>query len=107
MPAVVLQNDSDPVGARDNMVVRDDVAGGVDDEARAERGDLPVHLRQATILEKPAQELIELAHTHKLELKALSVQSTTLDDVFLHYTGHGLTEMPETAAPTGRGRGGH
>jgi ABC-2 type transport system ATP-binding protein len=54
-----------------------------------------------------AQELIELAHTHKLELKALSVQSTTLDDVFLHYTGHGLTEMPETAAPTGRGRGGH
>jgi ABC-2 type transport system ATP-binding protein len=54
-----------------------------------------------------AQELLQLAQTHKLELKALSVQSTTLDDVFLHYTGHGLTEMPETAAPTGRGRGGH
>jgi ABC-2 type transport system ATP-binding protein len=54
-----------------------------------------------------AQELIELARTHKLELKALSVQSTTLDDVFLHFTGHGLMEMPETAAPAGRGRGGH
>jgi ABC-2 type transport system ATP-binding protein len=55
-----------------------------------------------------AQELIQLAHSLKLELKALSVQSTTLDDVFLHYTGHGLTEMPETAPATGRGRrGGH
>ena len=55
-----------------------------------------------------AQELIEVAQRYKLELKALSVQSTTLDDVFLHYTGHGLTEMPETAAPAGRGgRGGH
>ncbi len=55
-----------------------------------------------------AQELIQLAHTLKLELKALSVQSTTLDDVFLHYTGHGLTEMPETAPAAGRGRrGGH
>jgi ABC-2 type transport system ATP-binding protein len=54
-----------------------------------------------------AQELIEVARTYHLELKALAVQSTTLDDVFLHYTGHGLTEMPETAAPAGRGRGGH
>jgi ABC-2 type transport system ATP-binding protein len=55
-----------------------------------------------------AQELIQLAQSLKLELKALSVQSTTLDDVFLHYTGHGLTEMPETAPAAGRGRrGGH
>jgi ABC-2 type transport system ATP-binding protein len=55
-----------------------------------------------------AQELIEVGQRYKLELKALSVQSTTLDDVFLHYTGHGLTEMPETAVPTGSGgRGGH
>src|ERR1700727_2557060 len=52
-----------------------------------------------------AQELIELAHELKLELKALSVQSTTLDDVFLHYTGHGLLELPEmAAAPAGQGR---
>src|ERR1039458_8685471 len=42
-----------------------------------------------------AQELIELARDRKLELKALSVQSTSLDDVFLHYTGHGLAEMEE------------
>jgi ABC-2 type transport system ATP-binding protein len=55
-----------------------------------------------------AQELIELARELKLELKALSVQSTSLDDVFLHYTGHGLMEMPEMAAPAGRGKpGGH
>lgn len=43
-----------------------------------------------------AEELIELARSHKLELKSLSVESTSLDDVFLHYTGHGLTEMSET-----------
>ena len=54
-----------------------------------------------------AQELIELARDLKLELKALSVQSTTLDDVFLHYTGHGLMEMSETAAPVGGRQGGH
>ena len=53
-----------------------------------------------------AQELIELAREQKLELKSLSVESTSLDDVFLHYTGHGLAEMPEAAAPDGRGRKG-
>ena len=53
-----------------------------------------------------AQELIELARQLKLELKALSVQSTSLDDVFLHYTGHGLAEMEEAAAPAGRGKKG-
>jgi len=41
-----------------------------------------------------------------VELKALSVHSTTLDDVFLHYTGHGLSEEAELAAPNGRGRRG-
>jgi ABC-2 type transport system ATP-binding protein len=45
-----------------------------------------------------AQELIQLARELKLELKALSVQSTTLDDVFLQYTGHGLTEMLEAGS---------
>jgi ABC-2 type transport system ATP-binding protein len=51
-----------------------------------------------------AQELVELARERKLELKSLSVESTTLDDVFLHYTGHGLAETAETAAPAGAGR---
>jgi ABC-2 type transport system ATP-binding protein len=46
-----------------------------------------------------AQELVELARAQKLELKSLSVQSTSLDDVFLHYTCHGLTEAVEAAAP--------
>jgi ABC-2 type transport system ATP-binding protein len=49
-----------------------------------------------------AQELVELARQLNLELKSLSVQSTTLDDVFLHYTGRGLTEMDEPAIPAGR-----
>jgi ABC-2 type transport system ATP-binding protein len=51
-----------------------------------------------------AQELIELARDLKLDLKALSVQSTSLDDVFLYYTGHGLTEMPDMAPAK---KGGH
>jgi ABC-2 type transport system ATP-binding protein len=51
-----------------------------------------------------AQELIELARANKLELKSLSVESTSLDDVFLHYTGHGLTEMPESAPQKGARR---
>jgi len=46
-----------------------------------------------------AQELVELAREHQLELKSLSVESTSLDDVFLHYTGHGLAEMAEADAP--------
>jgi ABC-2 type transport system ATP-binding protein len=55
-----------------------------------------------------AQELVELAREHKLELKSLSVESTSLDDVFLHYTGHALAEMSDALAPAGQGRrGGH
>ena len=53
-----------------------------------------------------AQELMELAREHKLELKSLSVQSTSLDDVFLHYTGHGLAEMAEAPVAAGRGKRG-
>jgi ABC-2 type transport system ATP-binding protein len=51
-----------------------------------------------------AQELIELARALNLELKALSVQSTSLDDVFLYYTGHGLAEMADAAVPNGRAK---
>ena len=54
-----------------------------------------------------AQELVELARERKLELKSLSVASTTLDDVFLHYTGHGLAEVGESTPPSGHMRGGH
>ncbi|HEY7388874.1 MAG TPA: ATP-binding cassette domain-containing protein [Bryobacteraceae bacterium] len=58
-----------------------------------------------------ATELVELARERKLELKSLSVASTTLDDVFLHYTGHGLAEMAldgidRSAAPKGQQIGG-
>ena len=53
-----------------------------------------------------AQELIELARELKLELKSLSVESTSLDDVFMHYTGHGLEGMAEPAVPAGPGKRG-
>jgi ABC-2 type transport system ATP-binding protein len=51
-----------------------------------------------------AQEIVELARDLKLELTSLSVASTTLDDVFLHYTGHGLAETNEAPAPAAKGR---
>jgi len=53
-----------------------------------------------------AQELVELARNHQLALKSLSVASTSLDDVFLHYTGHGLAEADEASAPAARARRG-
>jgi ABC-2 type transport system ATP-binding protein len=53
-----------------------------------------------------AQELVELARERQLDLKSLSVASTSLDDVFLHYTGHGLAENHEPAVPAGGKRGG-
>jgi ABC-2 type transport system ATP-binding protein len=53
-----------------------------------------------------AQELIELARRLNLQLKSLSVASTTLDDVFLHYTGHGIAEAEAAAAPAGRAKRG-
>jgi ABC-2 type transport system ATP-binding protein len=37
-------------------------------------------------------ELVELAVKSGVELKSLSVQSTTLDDVFVHYTGRQLRD---------------
>lgn len=50
-----------------------------------------------------AQEIVELARARRLELKSLSVQSTSLDDVFLHYTGHALAELNEALAGGGTG----
>jgi ABC-2 type transport system ATP-binding protein len=41
---------------------------------------------------KTTTELVELAVRSKVELKALSVQNTTLDDVFVHYTGRQLRD---------------
>ncbi len=41
---------------------------------------------------KTTTELVELAVRSNVELKALSVQNTTLDDVFVHYTGRQLRD---------------
>ena len=41
---------------------------------------------------KTTTELVELAVRSNVELRALSVQNTTLDDVFVHYTGRQLRD---------------
>jgi ABC-2 type transport system ATP-binding protein len=42
--------------------------------------------------------LMEAARAANLTLSSLSVQSTTLDDVFVHYTGHQLRDSLQAAA---------
>ena len=46
---------------------------------------------------KTTTELVELALQYKLEVSSLSVHNTTLDDVFVHYTGRALRDA-EVAA---------
>src|SRR5580658_10067564 len=41
---------------------------------------------------KTTTELVELAVHKKVEIKSLSVQNTTLDDVFVHFTGRQLRD---------------
>ena len=41
---------------------------------------------------KTTTELVELAVKSNVEIKSLSVQNTTLDDVFIHYTGRQLRD---------------
>jgi ABC-2 type transport system ATP-binding protein len=43
--------------------------------------------------------LMEAARNAGIGVTSLSVQSTTLDDVFLHYTGHQLRDALQTPAP--------
>src|SRR6185312_9869489 len=43
-----------------------------------------------------AEEVMDLSRRQGVELRSLSVQSTSLDDVFLHFTGHGLSDHDTT-----------
>jgi ABC-2 type transport system ATP-binding protein len=43
--------------------------------------------------------LLEAAAQIQLPVQSLSVQSTTLDDVFVHYTGRQLRDALQDAAP--------
>ena len=43
-------------------------------------------------------ELMEAVRRAGLTVTSLSVQSTTLDDVFVHYTGHQLRDALQSAA---------
>ena len=47
---------------------------------------------------RTAETLVELARARDIELKSLSVQSTSLDDVFAHFTGRGLAESEAARA---------
>jgi ABC-2 type transport system ATP-binding protein len=47
--------------------------------------------------------LMELAATAGVTVASLSVQSTTLDDVFVHYTGRALRDALQDANPLDRG----
>jgi ABC-2 type transport system ATP-binding protein len=42
-------------------------------------------------------QLMDLARARKVNVKKVSVQGTTLDDVFLHYTGTALRDAPQKA----------
>ena len=46
---------------------------------------------------KTVTELVALALQHHVEVKALSVHNTTLDDVFVHYTGRQLRDQEVSA----------
>ena len=41
---------------------------------------------------------MEEAERSGIAIQSLSVQSTTLDDVFVHYTGHGLRDELQAAS---------
>ena len=41
--------------------------------------------------------LMDLARMRNVTVKKVTVQSTTLDDVFLHYTGNALRDAPQRA----------
>jgi ABC-2 type transport system ATP-binding protein len=47
--------------------------------------------------------LMELAATAGVTIGSLSVQSTSLDDVFVHYTGRALRDALQDANPLDRG----
>ncbi|MBI3401817.1 MAG: ATP-binding cassette domain-containing protein [Acidobacteria bacterium] len=47
--------------------------------------------------------LMEAAQAESLTVNSLSVQSTTLDDVFVHYTGRALRDALQDANPLDRG----
>jgi ABC-2 type transport system ATP-binding protein len=47
--------------------------------------------------------LMELAARESITVQSLSVQSTTLDDVFVHYTGRALRDALQEANPLDRG----
>ena len=46
---------------------------------------------------KTITEMVELALKSRIEVKALSVHNTTLDDVFVHYTGRQLRDQAVSA----------
>jgi ABC-2 type transport system ATP-binding protein len=52
-----------------------------------------------------SSDLVALAQQADVHLQSLLVSSTTLDDVFVHYTGRGLTDASGPHVPVAAGRG--
>ena len=64
------------------------------------------HLKLAVVDQDrgvPAVKVRELAARSAVTVHSLSVQSTTLDDVFVHYTGRALRDALQEANPLERG----
>lgn len=51
-----------------------------------------------------ATAIVEMARANGIQLRNLAVKSTSLDDVFLHFTGHGLADMHAEAPAASRWR---
>jgi hypothetical protein len=63
------------------------------------------HIFRLTTSNGPATTLalMESAQQASTPVQSLSVQSTTLDDVFVHYTGRALRDALQEANPMERG----
>jgi ABC-2 type transport system ATP-binding protein len=46
--------------------------------------------------------MMQLAAQASVAVQSLSIQSTTLDDVFVHYTGRALRDALQDASPSDR-----
>ena len=66
-------------------------------------GDDPVYRLATQNGPATTLALMDLSAASKVTVNSLSVQSTTLDDVFVHYTGRQLRDALQEASPLDRG----
>jgi ABC-2 type transport system ATP-binding protein len=66
-------------------------------------GETPVYRIASASGPATTLALMEMAESAGIEVHSLSVQSTTLDDVFVHYTGRQLRDELQEASPLDTG----